>query len=151
MLRARIGPFPQGLSGLMSRFARLVSKRSVATALALLLACPTRVITAGTPSIVPEIAWPGLPQDDLERMEAAAARLYEGRSIGTIERWRSPDTKNAGEVKLLRSFDSHGMPCRTIDYVIWFEEQRDRPNHYVLNWCRVPEGSWKIIELATRR
>ncbi len=53
MLRARIGPFPQGLSGLMSRFARLVSKRSVATALALLLACPTRVITAGTPSIVP--------------------------------------------------------------------------------------------------
>ena len=102
---------PSRIIGFDVSICRLVSKRSVATALALLLACPTRVIAAGTPSIVPEIAWPGLPQDDLERMEAAAARLYEGRSIGTIERWRSPDTKNAGEVKLLRSFDSHGMPA----------------------------------------
>jgi hypothetical protein len=43
------------------------------------------------------------------------------------------------------------MPCRTIDYVIRFEERKDRPNHYVLNWCQVPEGVWKIVELATRR
>src|SRR5262249_9108158 len=34
-------------------------------------------------------------QDDIDRMEAAAARLYEGRSIGTIERWRNPDTKTS--------------------------------------------------------
>ncbi len=124
--------------------------RSASTALALLIASAGCGLAAG-PTAVPVIAWPGLPQDDLERMEAAAARLYEGRSIGTIERWRSPDTKNAGEVKLVRSFDANGMPCRTIDYTIRFEVQRDRPNHYVLNWCKVPEGTWKIVELARPR
>ena len=37
------------------------------------------------------VAWPGLTQDSLDRMNAAAARLYEGRSIGTVERWRNPE------------------------------------------------------------
>ena len=132
----------------MLRHDGFAGVRPLAMVLALSVALPAGVTAAG---IVPEIAWPGLPQDDLARMEAAAARLYEGRSIGTVERWRSPDTKNAGEVRLLHSFDSHGMPCRTIDYVIRFEDRRDRPNHYVLNWCQVSEGTWKIVELATRR
>jgi surface antigen len=99
----------------------------------------------------PSLAWPGLSQDDVDRMQAAAARLYEGRSIGTVERWRSPDSKDAGEVKLIRSFESHGMPCRTIDYTIRFESRRNSPNHYVLNWCRVEEGSWKLVELPRPR
>jgi surface antigen len=99
----------------------------------------------------PTLAWPGLPQDDVDRMHSAAARLYEGRSIGTVERWRNPDSKDAGEVKLIRSFESHGMPCRTIDYTIRFQSRRDSPDHYVLNWCRVEEGSWKLVELARPR
>ncbi len=98
-----------------------------------------------------ELAWPGLSQDNLQRMNAAAARLYEGRSIGTIERWRNPDSKDAGEVKLTRKFDSHGMPCRTIDYVIRFQTARDDPTHYVVNWCRVQGGEWKIVELPRSR
>ena len=93
------------------------------------------------------ISWPELPQADLDRMNAAAARLYEGRSIGTVERWRDPDTRDAGEVKLLHSFDEHGMPCRTIDYTIRFDKRRNRPDHYVVNWCRVSDGSWKIVEI----
>jgi surface antigen len=111
----------------------------------------TTLALAVEPIISPSIAWPGLSPDDLERMNAAAARLYEGRSIGTIERWRNPDSKDAGEVKLLRSFQSNGMECRRIDYTIRFEEHRDRPNHYQLTWCRVPDGTWKIVELANPR
>ena len=128
--------------------------RSAVIAPTFLIASATVVAAAGpalAPSFSSVIAWPGLPQDDLDRMEAAAARLYEDRSVGTIERWRSPDTRNAGEVKLMRSFDSHGMPCRTLDYTIRFEEQKDRPSHYVLNWCKLPEGTWKIVELARQR
>ncbi len=101
--------------------------------------------------LLPIPAWPGLPGDDLDRMNAAAARLYEGQSIGTVERWRSPDSKNAGEVKLTHSFNSHGMPCRTLDYTIRFNEQRDRPDHYVLNWCKLSDGTWKIVEVPTPR
>ena len=102
-------------------------------------------------SALPIPAWPGLPQDDVNRMTAAAARLYEGRSIGTIERWRSPDSKNAGEVKLTRSFATHGMPCRTVDYTIRFNEQRNQLDHYVLTWCKVGDEGWKIVEIPTPR
>jgi surface antigen len=99
----------------------------------------------------PSLLWPELSQDDLDRMQAAAARLYEGRSIGTVERWRNPDSRDAGEVKLVRSFESHGMPCRTIDYTIRFESRRNSTDHYVLNWCRVEEGAWKVVELPRPR
>jgi surface antigen len=119
-------------------------------ALALLIAAAS---SAGAVEFAtgPALAWPGLSQDDVDRMQAAAARLYEGRSIGTVERWRNPDSKDAGEVKLIRSFESHGMPCRTIDYTVRFESRRNSPDHYVLNWCRVEQGSWKLVELARPR
>ncbi|MBS0643192.1 MAG: hypothetical protein U1E70_01135 [Acetobacteraceae bacterium] len=102
-------------------------------------------------SSLPIPAWPGLPADDVNRMTAAAARLYEGHSIGTVERWRSPDTKNAGEVKLIQSFESHGMPCRRIDYTIRFNQQRNSPDHYVLTWCKVGDEGWKIVEIPPPR
>jgi surface antigen len=97
------------------------------------------------------VAWPGLSQDNLDRMNAAAARLYEGHSIGTVERWRNPDSKDAGEVKLVRKFESHGMPCRVLDYIIRFETARNSPTHYVVNWCRIEGGEWRIVELPRRR
>jgi surface antigen len=97
------------------------------------------------------VAWPGLTPDDIQRMEAAAARLYEGRSIGTVERWRNPDTKNAGEVTLTRSFDIDKMPCRTVDYKFRFDSVRHLPTHYIMNWCNVPDGGWKIVEVAPPR
>jgi len=98
-----------------------------------------------------DLAWPGLTRDDVDRMHAAAARLYEGRSIGTVERWRNPDTKTAGEIKLVRSFESHKMQCRRLDYTIRFEVVRDAPREYILNWCKLPEGEWKIVELVPPR
>src|SRR6516225_3525445 len=115
-------------------------------ALALLLAASS---SAGAVQFAtgPSLTWPGLSQDDVDRMQAAAARLYEGRSIGTVERWRNPDSKDAGTVKLIRSFDSNGMPCRTIDYAIRFAGKIGGPDHYILNWCRVTDDTWKIVEL----
>ncbi len=103
------------------------------------------------PLMTNEVAWPGLTRDDSDRMHAAGARLYEGRSIGTVERWRSPESKDAGEVKLVRSFNTHGMPCRTLDYTIRFESVRDKPTHYVINWCKVEGGEWKIVEVPAPR
>ncbi len=118
-------------------------------AFATLVLIPKLVIAQAIPPI-PQlgIGWPGLPPDDLARMHAAAARLYEGRSIGTVERWRNPDTKDAGEVELIRSFDVHGMPCRTMNYDVRFATNRDRINHYTINWCRVPGDDWKIVEIG---
>ena len=133
----------------MNVLAPAIAKRLAPRALMLAL-LPAAAARAEIGSL-PIPAWPGLPADDVNRMTAAAARLYEGRSIGTVERWRSPDSKNAGEVKLVRSFDSHGMPCRTIDYTIRFNEQRNAPDHYVLTWCKIGDEGWKIVELPTPR
>ncbi len=96
------------------------------------------------PMIAP--ALPGVPPGDADRIHAAA-RLREGRSIGTVERWRNPDTKDAGEVELIRSFDHNGMSCRTIRYTIRYESHRDSLDRYVANWCHVPEGTWKIVDI----
>lgn len=115
------------------------------------MALVSRVVLA-QPVFPPGPAFlPGLSQDDLDRMSAAAARLYEGRSIGTVERWRSPSSRNAGEVRLMRSFEANGMPCRTLEYTIRLESARASPDHYVVNWCRVPGGTWKMVEHVQRR
>jgi hypothetical protein len=99
------------------------------------------------PTPAPAFPFPGVPPGDADRIQAAAARLREGRSIGTVERWRNPDTKDAGEVELLRRFDHDGMPCRTIRYTIRYKSQPDRLNRSVVNWCRVLDGTWKIVEI----
>lgn len=94
-----------------------------------------------------DVAWPGLTRGDVARIHAAAARLYEGRSIGAIERWQNPHSKNAGEIKLVRSFTERGMPCRTLDYATRFNVNRTKLRHATVNWCMVQKGDWKIVEL----
>jgi hypothetical protein len=81
-------------------------RRTLSAAAGILLTLAPHVSLA-QPVMSYALSWPGLTQDDIERMNAAGARLYEGRSIGTVERWRSPDSKDAGEVKL-----STLMACR---------------------------------------
>jgi len=89
-------------------------------------------VSAGQTLLNTDVAWPGRTQDDVDRMHAAAARLYAGRSIGTVERWRSPDSKDAGEVKLVQSFTAHAMPCRTLDYTIRGYTRQTQPLCYKL-------------------
>ena len=138
----------------MHQLVALLRRCGLLTAgsLAALLAAAPCVHAQRVPSQMPgaELAWPGLTPDDVERMYSAAARLYEGRSIGTIERWRSPDSGDAGEVKLTRSFEANGMPCRTLDFTIRVEVKRNSPRHFVSTWCNVPDIGWKIVELPLR-
>jgi hypothetical protein len=94
-----------------------------------------------------DVAWPGLTRGDITRIHAAAAQLYEGRSIGAIERWRNPHSKNTGEIKLVRSFTARGMPCRTLDYTTRFNVDPTKLRHATVNWCMVQQGNWKIVEL----
>ena len=114
---------------------------------------PALALLASTSGVVgvelslPNLGWPGLTADDLVRMHAAAVRLYEGKPVGTIEQWENPDTNDSGEVGLIRTFEGHGMPCRTIEYRVQFGGSGNNPDHFVINWCRMLDGSWKIAEL----
>lgn len=132
----------------MSQFVLFLRRYGVSIATGFLLTLLTQPsLSQRIPLPNDQLAWPGLTPDDIDRMSAAAARLYEGRSIGTVERWRNPDTKDAGEVKLVRIFNANGMPCRTLDYLIRFETARNTPRHFVSTWCKIPDDDWKIVEL----
>jgi len=121
------------------------STLSLSVAFGLIVALSAGMVAAQS-SLVPYSALPPLTQDDIGRMNAAAAKLYEGRSVGTVEQWRSPESRNSGEVKLVRSFDASGMPCRTIDYTILIESAQATPYHYVINWCRIWGETWRIVQ-----
>jgi surface antigen len=84
-------------------------------------------------------------------MNAAAARLYESRSIGALERWRGVGTQNAGEVALLRRYSQTGAPCASLRYVIRYKGVSGNPTVYVHDWCRMPDGVWKIVEPSQAR
>jgi|GEM_PF-2446615 len=129
--RAGGAVFPSGLSGLL---------------FALLAVLPAAALAQVNP-VVPNQIWPGgLSDDDISRMGAAAARLYEGHAIGDVERWRNPDTGNAGLVRLTRRFESNGAPCRTLQYVIRVAKRPRTPAHYRITWCKLNTGEWKIVE-----
>jgi hypothetical protein len=133
----------------MHRFVPRARKCTLVVALALCLTPWVRSSTAAPPGLggLGQLAWPGLTEDDFNRMHAAAAKLYESQSVGTVERWRSPESEDSGEVKLIRSFTANGMPCSELDYVIRFQARLISPDHYVVNWCKVGNGEWKIVEI----
>jgi surface antigen len=94
------------------------------------------------------LTWPGLSHEDIEGMGTASQKVLQLASDHSVAQWQNPDSHHAGVVRLIRSFDAHGMPCRMLDYTIRFEELGNSPDHYVVNWCRLSDGEWKIVELA---
>jgi hypothetical protein len=93
---------------------------------------------------------PPLTQEDVIRLHAAVVRLNEGRSIGNTERWRSPSSRDAGEVSIVRTFTRGNMQCRTLNYAVRFHSQPDQLARFTHDWCRLPGGAWKIVEPSAR-
>ncbi|HEY1926735.1 MAG TPA: hypothetical protein VGG92_04655 [Caulobacteraceae bacterium] len=134
--------------GIMFRASRIVQTTAWSlAAVTVILATPSRSYQTGLPWLGAPLNGPTLTPDDVARMQAAVARLNEGRSIGTVERWRGQSSKNAGEVALTRRFVAKGMSCHTLRYVIRYNSRPNAPRHFVFNWCRQPGGEWKIVEL----
>ncbi len=94
--------------------------------------------------------YPQLSRDDINRMEAAAARLYTGTGIGTVERWRNPTSGDSGSIKLVGTSEVKGQPCRRLEYTVRLEQTNQELNTYVLNWCKTTSGEWKIVEQSSR-
>ena len=51
---------------------------------------------------------------------------------------------------LLGNSMRQGMPCERIDYRIVSAKLGERPEHYVFNTCRLPDGTWKLAEMRHR-
>ena len=94
------------------------------------------------------LTWPGLTREDVEGMDSASQKVLQEASDHAVVQWENPDSNRAGVVRLVRSYEAHCMSCRVLDYTIRFEETGNQPDHYAVNWCRLPDGEWKIVELA---
>jgi surface antigen len=119
---------------------------AVLAASAMMIAGASSAIAQVPQGLPPGMIWPSLTTSDFDQMHAAAALLYQGRPVGAKERWRNPETHNAGSITLTRDFDMKGMTCRSMEYRIRFGQPSKQHDHYAIDWCAVPDGSWKIVD-----
>ena len=87
----------------------------------------------------------GLSKEDLSLLNEAAEDLYETSpgSVGRAAEWRNSQSGNAGRVTLLKVYEFKGMPCKQVRHDIKLRNRADL-NRFVIDSCRVSDGSWKI-------
>ena len=93
-------------------------------------------------------SWVGLTPQDIDLVHQAETRFFQDQAIGTVERWRNPQSGNAGEVTLARTYESKGAPCHSLSYTLRFAKPSSMPDKYTLDWCQQPDGAWKIVSLG---
>ena len=68
-----------------------------------------------------------------------------GKPVGTTASWSNPASRNSGTIKLLKKFTAKNMRCEEIGYALVTTAGNVSPEHYVLDSCLQPDGSWKIL------
>jgi surface antigen len=63
---------------------------------------------------------------------------------GSTASWRNDQTGSNGTISVTRSFSQQHLPCHTLAYET-VPMATPPANKLVLNWCRTPDGSWKIL------
>jgi surface antigen len=86
-----------------------------------------------------------LTQQDLDMMRQTVNQQIHGKPVGTTASWSNPDSKNSGTIKLLKKFTARNMRCEEIGYTLVTTASAVSPEHYVLDSCLQPDGSWKIL------
>jgi surface antigen len=94
---------------------------------------------------------PKLTQRDLAMIRKLVREDLPGKPNGTTLSWNNPDSSNSGTVTLLATFRSQGRHCLRVRYFIKPGPNQPsgvRSNTYVLNNCRLADGSWKLDSQA---
>src|SRR6516225_2070716 len=86
-----------------------------------------------------------LTREDLDMMRQTVNQQIHGKPVGTTASWGNPGSKNSGTIKLLKKFSARNMRCETIGYTLATTASNGSPEHYELNSCLQPDGSWKIL------
>jgi hypothetical protein len=94
-------------------------------------------------------AAPRLERTDLELLNQAAEKLYTQENVadGATESWDNPLTGASGSVKVVNSFHrtvrGDSLLCRKLRYEVAVRG-RTGTRSYLIDWCRLPDGTWKI-------
>ena len=86
-----------------------------------------------------------LTREDLDMMRQTVNQQIHGKPVGTTASWGNPGSKNSGTIKLLKKFAAKNMRCEEIGYTLSTTASNVSPEHYVLDSCLQPDGSWKIL------
>jgi len=87
-----------------------------------------------------------LTKDDLEMIHRAVTQQIHGKPVGTTATWSNPNSKNSGTIRLLKKFTARNMRCETLGYTLMTTAVAPAsPEHYELNSCLQPDGTWKIL------
>jgi surface antigen len=73
-------------------------------------------------------------------IKESIAKVLESDQVGARAPWEYAGTGRAGEVRITRVFQAKGMNCAEVEHVF----TKGNGGRYVLPFCRVSDGSWKV-------
>jgi len=89
---------------------------------------------------------PPVSKDDVAMMKAAAREGMDDKPVGATNTWSNPETKNSGEVTLLRRFEEDGRECRILRHVV--NVANYSPWERRTKICRDAAGQWEVRPLS---
>jgi surface antigen len=75
-----------------------------------------------------------------EQLRAAVRTVLESHTAGTTADWRDEASGRAGRATLLDAYEREGMPCGEVEHVY----TDGKGSRYVLPFCQVSDGTWKV-------
>jgi surface antigen len=86
-----------------------------------------------------------LTQQDLDMIRQTVNQQIHGKPVGATASWSNPSSQNSGTIRLLKKFPARNMHCEEIGYTLMTTAMAVAPEHYTLDSCLQPDGSWKIL------
>jgi surface antigen len=86
-----------------------------------------------------------LTQQDLDMIRQTVNQQIHGKPVGATASWSNPSSQNSGTIRLLKKFTARNMHCEEIGYILTTTAMAVSPEHYTLDSCLQPDGSWKIL------
>ena len=86
-----------------------------------------------------------LTQQDLDVIRQTVNQQIHGKPVGATASWHNATSQNSGTIRLLKKFAARNMHCEEVGYTQMTTAVAVSPEHYILDSCLQPDGSWKIL------
>jgi surface antigen len=83
-------------------------------------------------------------EDDLRIFMEAGRKALNDTPDNQSVKWENPQTRAHGEIAVLRSFESKGLPCKEVRVR---NEAQGRKGDNKLNLCR-KDGKWRLLSTS---
>lgn len=85
-----------------------------------------------------------LKESDIQLMMQNARANMDGKDVGTVLTWQNAETRNRGQVRLLRSFKMRGNECREVHHTVDLHREKEG-FAYTSTICKDNNGEWIIL------